>query len=42
MSAARIMRAVDVLGGLNLAAEFSPVAVDGLLVGSRAQSRLAR
>jgi hypothetical protein len=30
------MRVVDVLGGLNLAAEFSLVAVNGLLVGSRA------
>jgi hypothetical protein len=28
-------RAVDVLGGLNLAADFSLVAVDGLLVRSR-------
>jgi hypothetical protein len=36
------MRAVDVLGGLNLTAEFSLVAVDGLLVASRARSRLAR
>jgi hypothetical protein len=35
------MRVVDVLGGLNLAAEFSLVAVDGLLGGSRAWSVLA-
>ncbi len=36
------MRVVDVLGGLNLAAEFSLVAVDALLVGSRARSLLGR
>jgi hypothetical protein len=35
-------RAVDVLGGLNLVAEFSLVAVDGLLVRRRAWSRLGR
>jgi hypothetical protein len=42
MSAVPIMRVIDVLGGLNLADEFSLVAVDGLLGGSRAWSRLAR
>jgi hypothetical protein len=42
MSAVPIMRLVDVLGGLNLAVEFSLVAVDELLGGSRAWSRLLR
>jgi hypothetical protein len=42
MSAARIMRAVDVLGGLKVAAELSLVAVNGLLGRRRARSLLAR